>query len=368
LIPEDSSYQEESVNHPWKRIVWAALVVAAADFSHPSSASASADATGAVVTTLAGSRSGGASDASGKTASFNMPCSVAADASGNLYVADTFNNMIRKVTSDGVVTTLAGSTASGSADGTGAAASFSNPRAVAVDASGNVYVSDYVNDAIRKITPDGLVTTLAGTDLRGSAPAAGTKISLSNPRGLAVDSYGNVYVADSGNNLIRKITPDGVATTLAGSTSRGSSDGKGSEASFYQPYGVAVDVSGNVYVADAYNNMIRKITPDGVVTTLAGSTASGSSDGKGAAASFHLPSALALDASGNIYVADTGNNMIRKITPAGVVTTLAGSTTYGSSDGRGVAASFDGPAGLTVSSSGIVYVADSGNNLIRKIQ
>jgi len=208
------------------------------------------------------------------------------DGSGNVYVGDEVNHKIRKITSAGVVTTLAGSGSSGSADGTGTLASFNNPYGVAVDLSGNVYVADKGNFLIRKITSGGVVTTLAGSGSSGSANGTGTAASFNYPFGVAVDGSGNVYVGDYENHLIRKITSAGEVTTLAGSGSSGSANGTGTAASFSSPYDVAVDGSGNVYVADYYNHLIRKITSDGVVTTLAGSGSSGSANGTGTAASF----------------------------------------------------------------------------------
>ena len=284
----------------------------------------------AALSLLAGNVDGpGSADGTGAAAQFWIPGGVATDASGNVYVADTGNSTIRKVTPGGVVTTLAGAAGVvGSADGAGAAASFFHPQGVATDASGNVYVADTENSTIRKITPGGVVTTLAGTARqRGSADGTGAAASFWEPGGVATDASGNVYVADTGNSTIRKVTPGGVVTTLAGAAGVvGSADGAGAAASFFHPQGVATDASGNVYVADTENSTIRKITPGGVVTTLAGTARQrGSADGTGAAASFWEPGGVATDASGNVYVADTGNSTIRKITPGGVVTTPVGS-------------------------------------------
>jgi len=324
---------------------------------------------GAVVTTLAGSAGvTGSTNESGTNASFSYPFGVAVDSSGNVYVADTNNDLIREITSGGIVTTFAGSAGvTGSTNATGTAASFNRPQGVAVDVSGNVYVADSGNNLIRKITSGGVVTTLAGSGSPGSANATGTAASFNQPVGIAVDSSGNVYVGDSHSFLIRKVTSGGVVTTLAGSGSSGSANATGTAASFDNPFGVAVDSSGNVYVADNWNNLIRKITPGGVVTTLAGSGSPGSANRTGTAASFKTPNGIAVDSSGNVYVADFGNNLIREITSGGVVTTLAGSGSLGSANATGTAASFNGPAGIAVDASGHVYVGDSGNDLVREI-
>jgi hypothetical protein len=301
-----------------------------------------------------------------------------------VYAADVDNSIIRKITPLGVVTTLAGTaTVIGSADGTGAQASFDNPSGVATDGAGNVYVADAFNSIIRGITPGGVVTTPAGTAGRGgSTDGAGASARFSWPSGVATDSAGNVYVADSGvwtgglgetdfgNHVIRKITPTGVVTTLAGTAGMsGSGDGIGAAARFNTPLGVATDSAGNVYAADTYNSTIRKITSAGVVTTLAGTAGmTGSSDGTGAAARFNYPTSVAVDVAGNVYVADTRNDIIRKITPAGAVTTLAGMAGInGGSDGTGAAARFDSPSGVAADSAGNVYVADTNNSTIRKI-
>jgi sugar lactone lactonase YvrE len=315
-------------------------------------------------THFAGSFGGyGYSDGTGSAARFDYPQGVAVDSSGNIYVADLGNSTIRKITSGGVVTTLAGLEGStGGADGTGSAARFDYPQGVAVDSSGNIYVADTDNDTIRKITPGGVVTTLEGlAGSVGSADGAGSAARFYKPYGVAVDSSGNVYVADRDNFTIRKITPDGVVTTLLGSS--------GSALQFWTPQSVAVDSSGNVYVADTFNNTIDKITAGGVVTTLAGQAGiAGSADGTGSAALFNGPAGVAVDSSGNVYVTDSGNATIRTITPAGVVTTLAGlARSYGSDDGTGSAARFLSPAGVAVDALGNIYVADVDNSTIRKI-
>jgi len=318
-----------------------------------------------IVTIFAGSGSGAFVNGTGVAASFNYPSDVAVDASGNVYVADTQNNRIRKITSEGVVTTLAGSGNQTFADGTGVAASFSRPSGVAVDASGNVYVADSNNNMIRKITSVGVVTRLAGAGSMGFTDGTGTAAKFNLPEGVAVDASGNVYVADTFNHRIRKITSSGVVTTLAGSGSEAFADGTGAAASFCRPSGVAVDASGNVYVADTFNYRIRKITSSGVVTTLAGSGSEAFADGTGAAASFSRPSGVAVDTSGNVYVTDSINHRIRKITSAGVVTTLTGSGYSGSSNVS--TATFYGPSGVAITSLGTIFVADTANHLIRKI-
>ena len=322
----------------------------------------------AEVTTLAGSTTPGNVDGTGSAAAFHNPAGVAVNAAGDIYVADSANNEIREVTPAGVVTTLAGSATAGSADGTGAAASFYDPQGVAVNASGDIYVADSGNNEIRMITPAGVVTTLAGSTTAGAANGTGSAASFYDPTGVAVDASGDIIVADTDNNEIRMVTPAGVVTTLAGSTTVGSADGTGAAASFYHPTGVALDAAGDIYVADYGNNEIREVTPSGVVTTLAGSTTPGDADGTGTAASFFGPLGVTVDASGTIFVTDSLNNEIRAVTPSGVVTTLAGSTVAGSTNGTGSAASFDTPSGIiVVSASGVLYVGDFGNNEIRQI-
>jgi sugar lactone lactonase YvrE len=323
---------------------------------------------GAVIT-LAGQSVGGSVNATGTASSFSGPEGVAVDASGNVYVADTSNSEIRKISAGAIVTSFAGSAGSlGSTNGTGSGASFRSPVGIAVDTSGNVYVADSGNDDIREINPSGVVITFAGTGSTGFTNGTGISASFDDPTGVAVDASGNVYVADQTNASIRKISPAGVVSTLAGSGSSGFNNGTGVAALFDNPTGLAVDAVGNVYVADQNNFDIRKITPGGVVTTLAGTGLSGSVNATGTSASFNHPYDVTVDASGNVFVADGGNDLIRKITPAGVVTTVAGTGSAGSSNATGTFASFSSPWGLAVDSNDNIFVADTNNNMIREIQ
>ncbi|MEI9908947.1 MAG: NHL repeat-containing protein [Bacteroidota bacterium] len=260
------------------------------------------------------------------------------------------------------VSTMAGST-KGFADGSGNIAQFYSPAGVCVDALGNVYVADKDNDMIRKISPSGMVSTLAGSS-RGYADGSASTAKFFAPTGVCVDLDGNVYVADMSNHRIRKITPNGVVSTLAGS-SPGFAEGSGSAAKFYYPVGLCVDLLGNIYVAEEFNNRIRKITPAGVVSTFAGS-GGGNADGNASTAKFNNPTGICIDLQGNFYVTDYSSNRIRKITPAGMVSTLAGST-EGFADGTGTAALFDHPFGLCVDKQGNIYIADMWNSKIRKI-
>lgn len=319
-----------------------------------------------VVTTYAGNGVLGFANGDTKSASFSNPMGVAVDSSGNVYVADSRNNLIRKITPDGAVSTFAGSGEQGSADGKGTAASFFFPTALATDAKGNVFVADTHNSLIRKITPDGTVSTFAGkptkliNDIKDTA-------GMDHPSGIAVDKRGNVFVSDLNKDFIKKVTPGGRVTIIAGNGDRGKKDGKGGSASFYLPVGLAVDDNDNVYVCDSYNNMIRKITSDGTVSTIAGTIKKGSKDGKDTTASFWHPNSLTVDKNGNVYVADMGNNKIRKIAPDGTVSTFAGSDQHGAGNGPVKEASFYQPYGITSDKNGNLYVADYQNNLIRKI-
>jgi sugar lactone lactonase YvrE len=323
------------------------------------------------VATLAGVPPGSA-DGPVANARFNLPQGVATDSAGNVYVADTGNSTIRKISAAGITTTLAGTPGvTGYADGVGGAAQFSNPAGLAVDPSGNIYVADYYNSVIRKITPDGTVTTFAGKGGNGgSSDGLAIVARFFGPVGVAIDTAGNLYVADSNNQEIRKISTTGIVSTLAGAAAiAGSLDGTGAAARFNNPQALAVDAAGNVYVADWFSDAIRKISPAGVVTTLAGNFGvAGGVDGTGLGATFSDPDSVAVDGAGNVYVSEWNGDTIRKITATGTVTTLAGMHgVIGSLDGVGTAARFSAPESIAVNGTGQVYVADGRNNTIRVI-
>ena len=300
---------------------------------------------------------------------FQVPWGVAVDSAGNVYVADSEACTITRISGAGQVTTLAGRAGvRGPTNGLGANASFVIPRGIALDKAGDLYVTDAYT--VRKVkAATGEVTTLAGQHgYPATTDGLGSEARFSWPSAVAVDGSGNIYVAD--RYAIRRITPAGQVTTVAGSAGHaGNVDGTGSNAQFSDnEKGIAVDRAGNMYVADTLNHTIRKITPDGAVTTLAGSGRSGSADGVGTNAGFAKPCGLAVDGKGVLYVADAGNHIIRKVTSAGVVSTLAGTAgTSGSTDGPCSRALFNQPRGVAVDGAGNVFVADSGNRCIRKI-
>lgn len=328
-----------------------------------------------VVSTVAGNGSAGGTDADGPTARFNGPFGVACDAGGGdtaLYVADAFNHAVRKITPTGRVSTLVGSGSAGASDGfSSSAASFAAPFGIAVSGSSDasVYVTDTFSRTLRRIGPDGAVTTLAqaGRDGNLDAGSAADSADSWSPRGVAVARDGTVFVADAMWHVIRKVSADGVVSTLAGSRNPGADDGTGTAASFSFPHGLAIDRQGTLYLSDPGNHLIRKITPAGVVTTLAGTGTQGSADGPAASASFDTPQAIALDGLDNLYVYDAGTYNLRKISAAGIVTTLAGSGEPGDADGKGVAAAFDVIGGIAADKDGTLYVGDTFNHLVRKV-
>lgn len=319
-----------------------------------------------VVTTLAGSENPGFVDGMGEMALFDHPCAMAVDQEGNIYVADQNNHSIRKVTPSGDVSTYAGTGEPGATNGFRLDATFNQPYGVAIDDGGNLYVGDVANHSIRKISVDGQVTTLAG-GRKGYSDREGELAMFNHPHGVAVDSENNVYVADSHNNVIRRVSPDGIASTVAGNGNDGFVDGPARDAEFYVPIGITVDKEGNILVGDEGNSSIRKISYEGIVSTLAGNGKFSFADGTGKDAEFNAPGAIALDSAGNLYVADYLNNCIRRVSPTGEVRKIAGDLTKGFADGEPEEARFYYPFGIAVSATGSVYVGDHYNHRIRII-
>jgi len=302
-----------------------------------------------VVSTLTGTGGTGTTDGSGLEATFIYPAAIALGQDGSLYITDgDVFSKIHKIAADGTVSTYAGTGASGLTNGPCASASFSNPWGIAVDTTGNLYVADTSNGVIRKIDPMCQVTTLAGGGTVRAADGAGTAASFSQPEGLTLDASGNLYVADCGNNKIRKVDPVGNVTTVANLSA---------------PAAITVDAVGTLYVVD--DTYIYKIA-NGQVTTLAGRGAEGLIDGPGTYAAFYGLLGITIDANGNLFVADSNNNAVRKVTPDGEVTTIAGGV-GGDADGPANTSSFNYPWGIAVDPNGVIYVADWGNNKIRKI-
>lgn len=318
------------------------------------------------VSTLAGSGTHGHVDGQGYEACFFCPCGMAFEGDGHLLVADSGNHRIRRIAPDGRTTTVAGSGRDNFADGMGIEASFAFPYDVAVEAGGHILVTDWVNHRIRRIAPDGMVTTLAGAGKEGFADGHRTEALFYGPFGVAVQFDGNIVVTDSGNNRIRRISPDGKVTTLAGSGREGFADGTGTDASFSRPCGLAVEGDGNILVADTGNHRIRRISTDGLVTTLAGSGRNGFTDGHGMSACFAFPHYVASEGDGHVLVADSCNKHIRRITPDGWVSTLS-LRAKRLADGHGTVASFKFPVGLAVDCNGDILVADRGTMRISKI-
>ncbi len=318
------------------------------------------------VSTLAGNGTDGFTDGSGTVAQFYGPEGATVDAQGNVYVADAGNSSIRKITPSGTVSTLAGNGTSGFVNGSLAAARFNTPMDIALDGQGNLYVTEYGNNCLRKITPGGVVTTFAGTGTGGFADGSATTAQFNHPDGLVIDSQGVVYVSDYDNNRIRKVLPNGTVSTVAGTGQRGFADGPSSSAKFSGPEGLALDAQGTLYVAEFNGHRIRKIAPDGMVSTLAGTGVRGYADGAGSTAQFNYVAGVAINFHGDLLVADAGNYCVRKVTPTGVVSTVAGTRTAGFADGPVGIAQFEALTGIAVGAKGLLYITEEGER-IRKI-
>lgn len=325
------------------------------------------------IRTFAGNTTAGSTNGAAAEARFNQPVGLAVDLDGNIFVADTENSTIRKITPGGSVSTLAGLAGNfGTNDAIGGGARFYGPQAVAANNAGQIYIADSGNSTIRKITAGGLVSTFAGVGgVSNSFDGTGSNAQFYHPEGVATDPGGNVYVADTWNHTIRKITAAGAVSTLAGLAGNfGATDGTNSKARFNRPTGITVDSATNVFIADSLNHTIRKITPGGTVSTIAGLAGVwGSSDGTNNAARFYVPEGISVATNGDLYVTDSGNQTLRKISLIGtncVVTTVAGMNGFaGSADGTGSNAQFYFPAAIGFDSAGNLYLADTGNNTIR---
>jgi sugar lactone lactonase YvrE len=315
-----------------------------------------------IVSTIAGNGDASFADGATATAKFHFPNDVAVASDGSLFVSDGDNLLIRKI-AGGQVSSFAGGTF-GIVDGIGASAQFKFPTSLAFDDRGNIFSADARDPRIRKTNPGAVVTTFAGSADEGFADGAGASAKFRGENTIATDETGVVYISDAQNNRIRKIIEPGLVSTIAGSDGPGLRDGQANKAAFDFPDGIAVDKHGNIFVSDGSNFCIRKITPDGMVSTLAGKKQQGHSDGDGTTALFEFPGDMVIDQQDNLYVIDLST--IRKISPMGIVSTIAGSTD-GFQDGEGTVAKFFTPYGLGIDAQGNIYVADTNNNRIRKI-
>lgn len=322
-----------------------------------------------MVTTVAGSGNPGIQDGPAALAEFNSPNGIIVDAQGNCYISDLNNNSVRRISAAGVVEKIAGDGGSGYFDhANGLFSSFNFPYGLTLDTAGNLYVADFGNSAIRKILPGGSVSTWVGNGRGGYQDGPGPLARLYSPTGITSDPAGNLYVVDSGNLRIRRIDAIGNVTTIAGSGSSGNADGPAATAQFREPLGIARDPAGNLYISDRIAHRIRKLSPAGIVSTYAGTGVRGYADGPALNAQFASPTGLAIDTAGNLYVLDRDNPRVRRIDPSGNVTTVAGTGIAGYADGPAGQAQFNLPYGLCLGANGRdLYITDSGNHRIRRL-
>ena len=367
FIPSNSRLQSPlAIGFAWPlrrigRLLLAAMLLATVGI-------AGAQAQGRVET-FSGNGQAGLADGNNQSGQFNRPHGLAIGANGNVYVSDRGNHAIRVVAPNGQVRTLAGGGKEGNADGVGAAATFKQPIAVAVDKSGNVYVADRDNHLVRLIDRSGKVSVLAGTGAMGFAGGSASTAQFNQPYGVALSLDEKLlFVADYLNHAIRAIDLDTKqVTTLAGNGKAGFTDGRRSDAQFNQPYNVKIDARGRLFVPDQNNHAIRRIDPDGTVATVAGNGQAGFANGKSSDARFNNPTGLAVGADGTVFVADRNNQRIRVISPAGETSTIAGDGTEGYQDGAMLAAKFNRPIDIVIAADGSLVVSEENNHRLRKI-
>lgn len=329
-----------------------------------------------ILITMAGTGQSGQDNGPALSATFDRVKAIAFDRNTkHLVIADFnnhkapaaagYNNLLRRLNSEGAVITLAGGQ-TGFADGNLETAQFHGPASLVFDSAGNLYIADFYNNRIRKLSAEGLVTTVAGTGEPGELDGPALTATLNQPSQLALAPNGDLYFAEEGNRKIRKLTPDGQVITLAGSGKAGDRDGPAAQAEFTDFGGLAVDLSGNLLISDAGSHKLRLLSPAGEVSTFAG-TGKGYQDGPRLTAAFNKPAGIVVSAKGDIYLADYGNNRIRKISPSGVVTTAAGSNLFSCIDGPVSQATLNNPVGLAFDRKGNLFVADYNNNRVRKL-
>jgi sugar lactone lactonase YvrE len=341
-----------------------ALVLLASSLSVATSANADVR-----VQSFSGSGQAGFANSNGQAAQLNRPHGLAIDPKGTIYVSDRGNHAIRIVTINGDIQTLAGNGKEGNADGVGAAASFKQPIAVTVDRSGNVYVADRDNHVIRLIDPSGKVSVFAGTGTKGFANGPASSAQFNEPYGVALSTDESIlYVADYLNHSIRAVNlATKQVTTLAGNGTAGFTNGTGDKAQFNQPYNVKAGADGRLYVPDQNNHAIRRVDYDGTVSTVAGTGQSGFADGKPNEARFNNPTGLAITTQGIIYVSDRNNHRVRAIDPGGEISTIAGDGAAGQQDGPAQSAKFNRPIDIVITADGSLVVSEEGNHRLRRI-
>jgi sugar lactone lactonase YvrE len=333
-----------------------------------------------IITTVAGNGTGGSGGNGGQAtaAQFLGPNCVAFDAIGNLYVADSGNAVIRMINTAGIISRVAGSSFGGGFSGDGGPATIAGlfrPTGLAFDAMGNMYIADQGNQRIRKVNTSGIISTIAGNGTQSFSGDGGqaTAATLNNPQNLCIDASGNLYIADKDNNRIRRVSPSGIITTVAGNGIHGySGDGIAATASQLSgPYNMSFDAVGNMYIADCYNYRIRKVNTAGIISTVAGNGLGNYSGDGGAATSAELywPAGVIFDGGGNMYISDFGTDRIRMVNTAGIISTIAGNGTwaYAGDGGLATAAELNGPYSITFDASGNLYIADILNNRIRMV-